>query len=688
LSSLKAERENMTKNDHFPKSLGTKYFLIYSFMTLFLFSIIIILQFSITRFLIQKNEYDNLMTKLSERQKNLMDFIDYQKYLGMNAASLIQNGLITDNRHFTEQDSTGNIQFYYFTEEQIKEKKIDWPWLADMIENWNYQQNSGISHLIAIDKPIVYSVTWQPVRVNLQNNLLISIAILGKKQLGDYQNFYIINVDNLKSDNLPNWLIDFYQKDKDVFSNYILFKFYKASHDKYYYFTLLHDFRNKTALITVNEHYRDINRFFTRTFIVITLLLFASLTILIFTFGKWFSFQMLKPIKNLANQMHYIAENPTDIKEYNEKSQNELQVIINIYNQMVCSLKDYQYSLLQYKTIFDQAHICFFWLDENLVIKLCNPEFIKIFEIIGNPINQVITDITPLRKSLFKTDKEYTFTDLEMWLESLKKFISISLQRQEINNQVVFFGMIADITTHRQLQESKKSLEMELIRINRLAELGKRIQGIVHNLNSPLNSILGFAQFVKEDLPNNSDIDRIISSAKSMSQTIKTLLGKIKKDSMASPDLVDLNEFIRLELENYKHHLFFKNEVVLKNHLEEGLPQFLCTYGDLSQVFNVIFNNAIDAMEKAFYKEISVNSFKQDTYVGFEICDTGTGIAPEYLDKIFEPNFTTKSMSFSGGFGLGLAIAQSVINRMQGRIEVTSVVGKGTCFRVYIPYQN
>jgi len=678
----------MKNNYRFPRSLGNKYFFIYSFMTLFLFFIIIILQFSITRFLILKNESDILITKIADKQKSLMDFIDYQKYVASNTASLLQNTIPDTGNFMTEKDSTGNIQFYYYTEEQIKSKKIEWTWLAQTIEFMNYQQLTGINHIIAIDKPLIYSVTLQRIQKYYSDHLLVTVSLLGKEQLGHYENLIFIDQGNTQSRDLPAWIREYYLQKKDDLSTNILFKYFKVNYDKYCFFTLLQDSRSQTSVIACNEYNRDINRFFTRTWILMTLLLFASLSILIFTFGKWFSIQMLKPIKNLSEQMLYIAQNPMDMKEYKVDSPNELQIIIAIYNQMVCSLKEYQYSLLQYKTLFDQAHLGFFWLDENLNIKLFNPEFMKIFELTESPINRMITDVTPLRSSLFIHDKEYTFTDLEMWIESLKKFISFSLQRQEINNQAVFIGMISDITQHRRLKESKKSLEMELIRINRLAELGKRIQGIVHNLNSPLNSILGFAQFLKEDIPDNSDIDKIISSARAMSQSIKMLLAKIKKDSMASPDLVDLNQFICLELENYKHHLFFKNEVVLKTDLEDNLPQFLCTYGDLSQVFNVIFNNAIDAMEKSLYKEIQVSSFITDDFVGFEIGDTGSGIAPDNLDKIFEPNFTTKSMSFSGGFGLGLAIAQSVINRMNGKIEVKSEVGKGSRFRVYIPYKK
>ncbi|MDX9870432.1 MAG: ATP-binding protein [Candidatus Cloacimonadales bacterium] len=672
----------MKNNYKLPKSLGNKYFLIYSFMTLFLFSIIIILQFSINRFLIYKNESSIMLNLIEEKQDALLKFVESQK--GINNTISLQ---IKENQEICP-DSLANNHCILLTEEQIQKKDIEWDFLNNISQYIYAQQKSGLNHFIAIDESVIYSITYQFIEQNYKNNLLLCILPLSKKQLGAYDNLIFIERKEYNEKKYPLWMNKYIKANNKKQLSNILYSYQKEKQGKFYYFTMFNNLHNDRSALAINELTSDIDNFFTRTWIIMTALLLVSLLVLIFTFGKWFSIQMLKPIKDLANHMRYVAENPTELSEYNYDEKNELQLILKIYNEMVQSLQQYQYSLLQYKTLFDKAHLAFFWLNEELQIKLFNPEFLKLFELDESPENKIITDITPLRNDLFKSEKEYIFTDLEMWLEALKKYITINLQKQEINNQTVYIGIIGDITTHRQLQESKKSLEMELIRINRLAELGKRIQGIVHNLNSPLNSILGFAQFAKEDIPDNTDIDKIISSAKTMSQTIKLLLLKIKKDSMASPDLVDLNDFITLELANYKHHLFFKNEVSLKTNLADNLPKFLCTYGDLSQVFNIIFNNAIDAMERAPRKEIAIKSFQENNDIGFEICDSGIGIKKEYLERIFEVNFSTKTMSESGGFGLGLAIAKTIINKMNGKIEIESEIGNGTCFRVFIPIEK
>ena len=96
----------MNNNYKFPKSLGNKYFLIYTFMTVFLFSIIIVLQFSINRFLIYKNESSFMLNKIEEKQKDLLDFVEMQKNLSLDLSIQIKNKMKI------EIDSLANMQFF------------------------------------------------------------------------------------------------------------------------------------------------------------------------------------------------------------------------------------------------------------------------------------------------------------------------------------------------------------------------------------------------------------------------------------------------------------------------------------------------------------------------------------------------------------------------------------------------
>lgn len=673
-----------------PKNLGNKYFLIFSSMTVFLFIIVIILQVFITQFLIQKNETDILLDKLESNRKILQSQTDYQKEITENASLLIQNKQKMGDVYINGQDSTGIVQLYFINENDKATYFKEWQWFNELVNNLKKPLNNEITHFYAVDYPVVYSVAYVYIEENHLNNLVVSLSIVNQKLLGQYENLYVYDNKNKEDNAIPEWL-KIYLYNNPVNNMTEEYKLFQYNREKSFYFTRLKDQNNRYLIFAVNSYKRDINLFFTQAFFIITVMLFVSLVILIFAFGKWFSKEMLKPIKNLANQMQNIANNPSEINVLEGETQGELQQIMNIYNQMAISIREYQYSLLQYKTLFENSKLGLFWIDEERKIKLYNPEFSRILELSydrNEIINHDLCEISPLKTSYFKAETGIIFTDLEMWLESLKKYVSLSIQCLEIDEQRVFIGIIGDVTKQRDLQEAKRNLEMELIRINRLAELGKRIQGIVHNLNSPLNSVLGYAQLLKEEYPDNNDALKIIEAAKSMSQTIKSLLSKIKKDSYSNPDKLNLNAFITQELENCKHHLFFKNEVTLYMDLAQDLPEILCTYGDLSQVFNVLFNNAVDSMLKSQVKQLKIATFKSEQGIGFSIEDSGCGIKESHLKKIFEPNFTTKELTFSGGFGLGLAIADTIVKKMQGQILVESELNKGSVFKVILPFEN
>jgi signal transduction histidine kinase len=671
-----------------PKNLGNKYFLLFSGMTVFLFILIIILQIFITQYLILKNETDFILDKLDNNRKKLQDSITYQKYLTNNTKFLITNNKNTQEDFLNQQDSTGAVKILYFEEKENGSYYSEWFWLNQIINNLDKPLTNDISYFYAVDYPVVYSITYTFIEKNHLKNLILTISLINHNVLGDYENLYVCSSKSRLNNNIPEWLqIYLYNNKYDLQKeDYRLFQY---NRELTYYFTRLEEYSGNYKIFAVNSYHREINIFFTNAFYIITLMLFLSLIILIFAFGKWFSKEMLKPVKNLASQMLTIAENPSEINlmDYDIKS-GELQKIISIYNNMALGLKNYQYSLLQYKTLFENSKLGLFWMDEFRKIKLYNSEFARILELSYDK-NQVlendICDISPLKKEFFKDDAGDTFTDLELWLESLNKYVSVSIQCLEIDNQKVYIGVLGDVTKHRELQESKRSLEMELIKINRLAEMGKRTHGIVHNLNSPLNSILGYAQLLKDEFPENPDILKIINSAKQMSQSVKSLLTKIKKDSLANPDLIDLNQFLNMEIEIGKHHLFFKNEVVLHVDLQPDIPQILATYGDLSQVFSVLFNNALDSMHSSKFKTLTIKSFANQDSIGFSIKDTGSGIHPDNLKKIFEPNFSTKELTTSGGFGLGLAIADSIIKKFNGMITVSSHLNSGSEFTVILP---
>jgi signal transduction histidine kinase len=235
-------------------------------------------------------------------------------------------------------------------------------------------------------------------------------------------------------------------------------------------------------------------------------------------------------------------------------------------------------------------------------------------------------------------------------------------------------------------KEAREKLEMELIKTNKLAEIGRRVEGIVHNMNSPLNSIIGYAQLMKKEIGENEDLEKILKSGKLIAHYIKTLQQKIKNDNVSMYRLIDVNKLLKDELELFKNNLFFKHHVKTITSFEKKLPKINAVYGDVSMCITNIINNALDAMKNSEEKILRIStSTTKDNFIKITIQDTGCGIEKKDLPHIFEPYYSTKSYPQGSGYGLGLAIARYIVDKYKGKILVKSEVNKGTDFTILFP---
>ena len=142
----------------------------------------------------------------------------------------------------------------------------------------------------------------------------------------------------------------------------------------------------------------------------------------------------------------------------------------------------------------------------------------------------------------------------------------------------------------------------------------------------------------------------------------------------------DLNQIIKDAVEIVipdleQHHINLKLE------LEENLPPLMLDRGFMRQVLANLISNARDSMKEAVEGTLTVSTEKNSDSVILTVSDTGTGIAPENLSKIFDPYFTTKR----SGTGIGLTLVYRIIRGMGGDIEVTSRQGLGPAFRITLP---
>jgi len=236
-------------------------------------------------------------------------------------------------------------------------------------------------------------------------------------------------------------------------------------------------------------------------------------------------------------------------------------------------------------------------------------------------------------------------------------------------NETIYLGEWVDMTT-------QKNLELQFIRSQRMESLGLLSSGIVHDLNNMLSPIFMGVGFLKNNLADAKSLAVLTlleSSAKRVSKLSKQILAFAKgKDTkteavcMASV-LKDLKEFV--------FKTFPKN--ISLDH--DPVPEHCHIQGNATQLFQVFLNlamNAKDAMPNG--GQIRIEVLKKDTLLTFLFSDSGTGIQESALSDIFKPFFTTKKPEL--GTGMGLSAVDTIVKNHKGKIEVKSVLGKGSTF--------
>jgi signal transduction histidine kinase len=218
----------------------------------------------------------------------------------------------------------------------------------------------------------------------------------------------------------------------------------------------------------------------------------------------------------------------------------------------------------------------------------------------------------------------------------------------------------------------------------KMAEIGRLAAGMIHELNTPLSVIVSAAQMImrEEELPEfvREMVERIDMEAQRLSQFTKGLLSFSRKEEGVERD-TDINQTLR-EVMAFLKYEAQKRSITVIEELDFHLPTVAADGNRLKQVFINLVMNALQAMEQggALMLRTSEND---DGSVEAQIADTGPGIKPEVLPRIFEPFYSTKAAG--EGTGLGLFITRTIVELMGGRIEVRSVVGEGTTFTTVFP---
>lgn len=230
-----------------------------------------------------------------------------------------------------------------------------------------------------------------------------------------------------------------------------------------------------------------------------------------------------------------------------------------------------------------------------------------------------------------------------------------------------------------------KEMETNLSQQGKMASLGVLSSGVAHEINNPLGVILGYAGYIEGKLspddPNYGYIHEIKRESKRCKKIVQDLLSYARTPRPTLEE-TDINALLEQIIEFAANHTDMHHVTVARK-LEPDLPKIMVDGDQMRQVAINLILNAGAAMEQG--GNLMVSTFLDtDGYVNLVFRDNGSGIPAENLEKIFEPFFTTKAK----GTGLGLAITKQIVELHQGRIEIDSVVGKGTAVTIRLPVER
>ncbi|RLA89598.1 MAG: hypothetical protein DRG58_04665 [Deltaproteobacteria bacterium] len=252
--------------------------------------------------------------------------------------------------------------------------------------------------------------------------------------------------------------------------------------------------------------------------------------------------------------------------------------------------------------------------------------------------------------------------------------MSISFSLAEIGGKRYFTGIIRDIT-------ESTDMEAKLRQSERLAAVGSTVSHIVHEIKNPLMVIGGFARQLAR-APNLDDKarDKMVMITEEVKR-LECLMAEMKDFShppTIQPKAEQIAEVIQEVIYLMEDNLKEQGIAISQEH-PESLPLIKFDRQQIKQVLLNLLKNAAEAMPQG--GQLTVATRVVEPYLEIDVTDTGEGIAPEALDHIFNPYYTTKAK----GSGLGLSICRNIIKAHQGDLLVKSTLGQGTTFTILLP---
>ena len=270
-------------------------------------------------------------------------------------------------------------------------------------------------------------------------------------------------------------------------------------------------------------------------------------------------------------------------------------------------------------------------------------------------------------------------------------------KRDDTGKAMRWTGSTTDITERKLAEEGLKTMERKLRQAQRLEAMGTLAGGIAHDFNNILGAILGNGEMALRDAPKGSRLARDLDTIMVAGERGRALVERVltfSRSGVGERVPVHVEGVVREALDLVSARL--PSNVTVHAELHAGRAALL---GDATQVHQVVTNlatNGVQAMPAGGTLRVglviehaeapraaTIGVRVAGEYVVLTVADTGTGIAPEIVDRIFDPFFTTKEVGT--GTGLGLSLVHGIVTDLGGAIDVASAPGAGTTFTVYLP---
>jgi PAS domain S-box-containing protein len=404
------------------------------------------------------------------------------------------------------------------------------------------------------------------------------------------------------------------------------------------------------------------------------------------TYWDW----SLLPVMDRDGQVQGLVLSLLDVTE-RERAERKLEgYTVELEQRVAERTAELQASETRFRTLFQEAAIGIALVDKEIRLVETNPALQEILGYSGEELGGVVftalchpddvsagcdpcEELMAGESDYFRTKKRYVRKDgRPVWAN-----VTGSLVRDAGGEPQFAICMVEDITEQKRTQEA-------LLQVEKLTITGKLAASLAHEINNPLQSIIGCLGLAEETLAEGGDVGRYLQVAlgelRRVARIVAGLRNLIRPSKLGEREPADVNALLKQVLTLSRKNCEERGVEMVWTE-SPGLPSLSLVLDRMQQVFLNLVLNAVDAMPDGGRLQVSTSRTDQPDGVRISFTDSGVGIAPDVLPRIFDVFYSTKR----DGLGLGLSISRDIVEGHGGRIEADSFLGEGTTFTVWLP---